>query len=52
MRPPEMDLPYFKRLWQGQRWKLFLTSESETQGSLSLSTLHDSIHSHVRSSSD
>jgi len=34
MRLLEIDLPYFEELWQNWRWKLFLTSGSETQGPL------------------
>ena len=49
---PEMCLPYSRELWQYQRWKLFLTSGSETRGLLSLSALHNGIHSLVPSSGD
>ena len=52
MRPLEMDLPCSGILWQGQRWKLFLASGSETQGPLSPSALHRGICSHVPSSGD
>ena len=52
MRLPEIDLPYFGRPWQGQRWKLFLASESETQGPLSLPVLHGGVHGYILSSSD
>ena len=52
MRLPEIGLPYFGRLWQSWRWKLFLTSKSETQGPFSLPILHGGIHGHISSSSD
>ena len=48
----EMGLPYSGRLQQSQRWKLFLTSKSETQEPLSLSVLYGSVHSHIPSSSN
>ena len=50
MRLPEMDLSCSGRLWQNQRWKLFLASGSETQGPLFLPALHSSIHGLIPSS--
>ena len=50
MRLPEMGLLYSGRLWQDQRWKLFLTSKNETQEHLSPPALHGSVHSYVPSS--
>ena len=52
MRLLETDLPCSGKLWQNQRWKLFLTSGSETQGPLSLPALHSGVHGLVLSSSD
>ena len=52
MRLPEICLSYSRRLWQDWKWKLFLASESETQGLLSLPILHSGICSHVPSSSN
>ena len=45
-----MSLLYSGRLWQDQRWKLFLASKSETQGPLSLPILHSGVHGHIPSS--
>ena len=52
MRPLEMDLPCSGNLWQGQRWKLSLTSKNKTQEPLSPPALHSSICGHVPSSGD
>ena len=49
---PEVYLPCSRRLWQNQKWKLFLASRSGTRGPLSPLVLHDGIHSLVPSSSD
>ena len=46
------DFSYSGRPWQDRRWKLFLTSKSETQRPLSLPVLHSGICSHVPSSSN
>ena len=51
-RLPELNLPYSGRPWQNRRWKLFLTSESGTQGLLSSPTLHSGVHGLVSSSGD
>ena len=52
MRPLEIGLLYFGRLWQNQRWKLSLASKSKTQGPLSPLALHGGIYSHVSSNGD
>ena len=52
MRLPEMDLPCSGRLWQNQRWKLFLASRSETQKPLFPLVLYGGIHGLVPSSSN
>ena len=52
MRPLEMCLPYFGRLWQDQRQKLSLASENKTQKPLFPPALHGGIYSHIPSSSN
>ena len=52
MRPLEVYLPYSGRLWQNQRWKLFLASGSGTQKSLSLPALHGGVRGLIPSSGD
>ena len=52
MRLLEIDLPCSGEPWQYWRWKLFLTSESETQEPLSLPALHSGICSLILSSDD
>ena len=48
----EMDLPCSGKLWQYQRWKLFLASRSEIQGPLFPPALHGGVHGLIPSSSD
>ena len=48
----EVYLSCSGRLWQNWRWKLFLASRSETQGSLSPLALHGGICGLFPSSSD
>ena len=48
----ELNLPCSGRLWQNQKWKLFLISGSETQEPLFPPALYSGVHGLFLSSGD